>query len=133
MKKSTLPDSFKKRKLLFDGKTTPEQLISYGEMYLQEGRYCEASEFFRKASYPEGQERLRAIAQKEGDSFLYEIATKDSEQDKACLQGWEEVGKQAMGLKKFSHAVRAFQKADNPEALKKAEEALKEVLARDQA
>ena len=132
MKKDALPDSFKKRKLLFDSKSTPEQLISFGERYLQADRLCEASEFFRKASYKEGLDHLKGLAQQKGDSFLYESVTRQAAQDEACRQGWEEIGRQAMGLGKYSHAVRAFQKAENKEALKKAEEALKEVLTRDQ-
>jgi len=132
MKKNALPDSFKKRKLLFESKTIPEQLIALGQRYMEADRLNEASEFFRKAAYKEGLEDLKALAQRKGDSFLYHCITRQSVQDEAWRQGWKEVGRQAMALQKYSHAVCAFQKAENKEALKKAEEALKEVLTRDQ-
>ena len=133
MKKTTIIDSFKKRKLLFDDKTTPEQLISYGECYIEEGRYYEASEFFHKASYSEGLVRLKEKAKQEGDSFLFAAISRQMDQKDKDPKGWEEVGTQAMGQKKYSHAIRAFRETDNKEALKKAEEALKEVLSCDQA
>ncbi len=132
MKKNVLPNSHQKRKLLFDKKTPSERLISYGEMYLQEGRLNEAAELFAKASYQEGMARLRALAIEQGDSFLYGVASRGLEEANN-REAWEALGTKAMELKKYSHAVRAFQKAENEEALKAAEEALREVVSGDKA
>ena len=132
MKKNALPNSQQKRKLLFDQKAPSERLISYGEMYFNEGRLNEAAELFARASYQEGMARLRALAIEQGDSFLYGVASRGSEEGDS-REAWEALGNKAMELKKFSHAVRAFQKAENEELLKAAEEALREVVSGDQA
>jgi len=132
MKKNVLPDSLKRRNLLFDQKAPQERIISYGELFLREGRVNEAAELFTKSSHKVGLEQLKALAIEEGDSFLYEVASKGS--GKGGGPGaWEALGKNAMEREKFSHAVRAFRKAENAELLKAAEEALKEVVSVDKA
>jgi hypothetical protein len=132
MKKNVLPDSQKKRKLLFDQKAPRELIISSGELFLREGRVNEAAELFTKASHTEGLEQLKALAVEEGDSFLYEVASKGSGEG-GGQEVWETLGKNAMEREKFSHAVRAFRKAENAELLKAAEEALKEAVSVDKA
>jgi hypothetical protein len=132
MKKNALPDSQQKRKLLFDKKVPQERIISCGEIYLREGRVNEAAELFAKVSYGEGLDQLKARAIEEGDSFLYEVASKGPGGG-GTPEGWVALGKNAMEREKFSHAVRAFRKAENHELLKAAEEALKEVVSVDKA
>ena len=131
MKKNALPDSLQKRKLLFDKKVPRERIISYGEMFLREGRLNEAAELFIRAAHVEGMEQIRALAIAQGDSFLYSVAAKGSP-DGDKREDWEILGKKAMELKKFSNALRAFKEAENAELLKAAEEALKEVVSVDQ-
>jgi hypothetical protein len=132
MKKNALPNSLQKRKLLFDKKTPPERIISYGEMFLREGRLNEAAELFSLAAHEEGLEEIKALAVEKGDSFLYGVASKGSPEG-GKPEVWETLGKRAMDLKKYTHAVRAFRTAENAELLKEAEEALKEVVSVDKA
>ena len=132
MKKNALLDSQQKRKLLFEKNIPLERLISCGELYLREGRLNEAAELFARASHEEGLAQLRALAVEQGDSFLYSVASKGSKEGDD-RETWEILGKKAMELEKFSHAIRAFQKSGNEEALKAAEEALKEVVSVDKA
>jgi tetratricopeptide (TPR) repeat protein len=132
MKKNALPDSQQKRKLLCDKNVSPERLISCGELYLREGRVNEAAEMFSRASHEKGMADLRALAIEQGDSFLYGLASKGSA-DANSRPAWETLGRRAMELKKYSHAVRAFRKAGEEGLLKIAEEGLKEVLAVDKA
>jgi len=120
MKKRSLPNSKKKRSILYDKKMRAEERIQYGDMFFNEARYVEAAEFYRKASFAEGMERLRVIAKEEGDSFLFELASKGSE-DGQDPRVWEELGKRAFELKKYSHAIRAFRKAGNTALLEQAE------------
>ena len=133
MKKDTLPNSFQKRKILFDKKPLPEQLITYGECFLEAGHLHEAAEFFLKASHKEGLNRLKGLAKEQGDSFLFEVVTRKAGSAAGDLkQEWEEVGNTAMGLKKYSHALRAFTRAGNESAKKQAQEALEEVFTLEQ-
>jgi len=132
MKRNALPNSRQKRKLLFDKKAPRERIISCGEMFLREGRLSEAAEMFSLASHEEGLEQLKALAIEQGDSFLYGLAAKRSER-RESREAWETLGKKAMELKKFTHAMRAFRKADQPELVKAAEEAFKEVVSVDKA
>ncbi len=124
MKKGALPDAYKKRKLLNDTRPAPERLIALGEVHLEQGLLYDAAEFFLKASHEEGLARIRALAVEAGDSFLYSIALSgtDGEGD---ARGWEELGRKAMELKKYTYALRAFQKAGNDSLKAQAEEALK--------
>ena len=132
MKKNALPNSQQKRKLLFDKNIPSERLISCGELYLREERLNEAAELFARASHAEGLAQLRALAVEQGDSFLYGVASKGSEEGDD-REAWETLGKKAMELEKYSHAIRAFRKSENEEALEAAEEALKEVVSVDKA
>lgn len=132
MKKNLLPNSQQKRKLLFDTNIPSERLISCGELYLREGRLNEAAELFARASHKEGLAQLRALALEQGDSFLYGVASKGSKEGDD-REAWETLGKKAMELEKYSHAVRAFRKSENEEALAAAAEALKEVVSVDKA
>jgi hypothetical protein len=132
MKKNALPNSRQKRKLLFDKNTPSERLISCGELYLREGRLNEAAELFARASHEEGMAQLRALALEQGDSFLYGVASKASGEGDD-REAWETLGKKAMELKRYSHAIRAFRRSENEEALQAAEEALKEVVSVDKA
>jgi hypothetical protein len=132
MKKNALLNSQQKRKLLFEKNIPSERLISCGEIYLREGRLNEAAELFARASHAEGLAQLRALAVEQGDSFLYGVASKGSEAGDD-REAWENLGKKALELEKFSHAIRAFRKSENEEALEAAEEALKEVVSVDKA
>ena len=132
MKKKALPNSQQKRKLLFEKNIDSERIISCGELYLGEGRLNETAELFARASHEEGLAQLRALALEQGDSFLYAVASKGSE-DGDDLEAWETLGKKAMELEKYSHAVRAFRKSENEEAFEAAEAALKEVVSVDKA
>ncbi len=132
MRKRKLPDSREKRKLLFNPKTPKERLVAFGEAFLEAGRFTEAYEFFRKASHDEGLDALKALAVEQGDSFLYGLVAKATG-DGENREAWTRLGRKAMELKKFSHAVRAFRNADETELLKQAEEALREVFSIDQA
>jgi hypothetical protein len=132
MKNKALPNSQQKRKLLFDKNPDTERIISYGELFLREGRLNEAAEMFSRVSHEDGLSRLRALALEEGDTYLYGVASRGS-QEEDNREAWETLGKKAMDLGKYSHAVRAFRKSENDEALKAAEEALKEVCSVDKA
>ena len=132
MKKNALLNSQQKRKLLFDKNIPSERLISCGELYLREGCLNEAAELFARASHEEGLAQIRALALEQGDSFLYGVASKGSEEGDD-REAWETLGKKAMELAKYSHAIRAFRKSENEEALEAAEEALKEVFSVDKA
>jgi hypothetical protein len=132
MKRKPLPDSFEKRKLLYDKKIPREQLAALGELFLEEGRPYEAAEFFRRASFQEGLDRLCGLAAEQGDSCLLEFALRGSTEG-AHRADWKALGSKAMELRKYSHAVRAFRKAGDADLLREAEEALKEVLSIEQA
>jgi len=130
MKKNVPLDSHQKRRLLLDKNLPSERLISCGEIYLREGRLNEAAELFARASHAEGLAQLRALAVDQGDSFLYGLASKGSEEGDD-REAWETLGKKAMELEKFSHAIRAFRKSENEESLEAAEAALREVGSLD--
>jgi Flp pilus assembly protein TadD len=129
MKRDSLPDSYRKQKKLHDKKVSVEVLVSLGERFLEQGRFFDASLFFRKADHRAGLERLKTLAMEQGDSFLFQlVVAKDS--GPANRQEWEALGKKAVELGKFSHAVRAFRAAENEEARKKAEDELDRLRSR---
>ena len=124
MKKDSLPNSFKKNRLLHDRKISDESLIEYGELFFESGRLIDAANFFNKVSFQEGLDRLKKVAVEQGDSFLFQNVLRSSHEKEVKVE-WEALGNKAMELKKYSHAIPAFQAAGNEESQKKAEEALK--------
>jgi hypothetical protein len=132
MKKNLLPDCARKRKVLNDGKLSAEQLIALGEAYRESDLLYDAAEFFRKASYDQGLVELSRLALEEGDSFLFGLTARGGT-DEEMRKAWDELGRKAMALKKFSHAIRAFRKSGDEALLQQALEAYKEVERLDQA
>ncbi len=118
MKRTSLPTSKKRRALLYNKKISRTELIEYGDLFFQHQRYVEAAEFYKKASHEQGMDSIVTVARETGDSFLLEIASKGlSRSNGIDPTVWEEVGRKAMELKKYSHALRAFQKAGNESLL----------------
>jgi len=132
MKKDGLPHSFKKQKMICDDKMPREALVSWGERYLEADRVFDAAAFFLKAGHQEGMDRLRRMALDQGDAFLFKLVVQGLP-GQGRPEEWEALGRRAMQLQKFSHAVNAFRAAENEEARKRAEAELAKVCSRPEA
>ncbi|RLA79070.1 MAG: hypothetical protein DRG33_04605 [Deltaproteobacteria bacterium] len=127
-----LPDPIKRREILYGKDTPPEVLVEYGHLYLEEGRWNDAVEFFGRAKYREGLMQLKEIALREGDFFLlYQIGEFLGEEFPPEV--WKELGHRAMEVGKYHFARKAFGQAADAEGLRMAQERIAEVEGRYEA
>ena len=104
-----LPDYRLKQKILYIDKTSPESLISYGDMYWEAGAFSDALDFYARASHTAGMENIRKQALEIGDVFLFQgvVRAQGLELQDA---DWENIAQTAVRLKKFSFAGQALKK-----------------------
>jgi hypothetical protein len=128
MKKSNLPHSFQKHRVIHDPKRSREDLISYGELFMKADQVMDAAAFFTKAQHQEGIDQLKKTAREQGDSFLFKVLVQGLPGE-GKREEWEALGSRAMELGKYSHAVSAFGAAENEEARKRAQEELEKLCS----
>ena len=116
MSKRKLPDYRLKQKILYIDKTSPETLVRYGDLYLEENVPSDALDFYFKAGHTAGLQKIKELALQNGDTFLFQRAAKALSTEPGPFD-WEAVGRRAMELKKYSFARFALEKANNNELL----------------
>jgi len=114
--KRKLPDYRLKQKILYIDKTSPETLVRYGDLYLEENYLSDALEFYIKAGRPAGMEKVKNLAMENGDVFLFQGASRALQLEPG-KSDWENIAKRAMDLKKYAFARHALEKANNTELL----------------
>jgi len=107
-----LPDYRLKQKILYLDKTSPDDLIRYGNLFLEAGAYSDALDFFQKSNNNEGIQKIKNIAYDSGDVMLFQRAAKALNMELSSLE-WENIGKKAMELKKYFFARHALEKTNN--------------------
>jgi hypothetical protein len=111
-----LPDYRLKQKFLYLDSTSPDDLISYGDSFLEAGAYSDALDFFQKSNHNEGIQKIKNIAFDSGDVMLFQHASKALNLELSSSD-WENIGKKAMELKKYFFARHALEKTNNEEML----------------
>lgn len=102
-----LPDPLEKREILYSPETPRQELIAYGEAFLESGLAMDALDFFVQARSDEHLQRFLADAIEAGDLFTFE----------KCLRGLgrnaeppelEALGRNAdaKGLHRFAQRAR---------------------------
>jgi tetratricopeptide (TPR) repeat protein len=122
-----LPDSLKRRDILYGQNTPAEVLREYGELYLHEGKPNDAVEFFGQASYKEGLQRIRRMAMEEGDLFLFSRAT-EFLQEEVPAGDWRKLGRKALEKGKYLFALKCFEKIGDREGIHETREKLGEQI-----
>jgi hypothetical protein len=111
-----LPDYRLKQKILYLDSTSPDDLINYGDSFLETGAYSDALDFFQKSNHNEGIQKIKDIAFESGDVMLFQRAAKALNLELSSPD-WENIGKRAMELKKYFFARHALEKTNNEEML----------------
>lgn len=109
-----LPDYRLKQKILYIDKTSPESLISYGDLYWEAGALSDALDFYARASHTAGMEKIRKQALESGDVFLFQGAVRAQGLELRDAD-WENIAQTAVRLKKFSFAGHASKKIGDAE------------------
>ncbi len=122
-----LPDSLKRRDILYGQNTPAEVLREYGDLYLHEGKPNDAVEFFGQASYKEGLQRTRRMAMEEGDLFLFSRAT-EFLQEEVPAGDWRKLGRKALEKGKYLFALKCFEKIGDREGIHETREKLGEQI-----
>lgn len=111
-----LPDSLKRRDILYGQNTPAEVLREYGDLYLHEGKPNDAVEFFGQARYKEGLQDIRRMAMEEGDLFLFSRAT-EFLQEEVSAEDWKKLGTKALEKGKYLFALKCFEKIGDKEGI----------------
>ncbi len=116
MSSRKLPDYNLKQKILYVDHTSPEVLQNYGNLFLEEGSLSDTLDFYEKAKYREGMQKIKEMAYDAGDVMLFQRAAKalNLELNKT---DWENIGRKAAALKKYSFAQHALERAGDQETL----------------
>jgi tetratricopeptide (TPR) repeat protein len=113
---SKLPDSLKRRDILYGQNTPAEVLREYGDLYLHEGKLNDAVEFFGQGHYKEGLQGIRRMAMEEGDLFLFSRAT-EFLQEEVSAEDWKKLGRKALEKGKYLFALKCFEKIGDKEGI----------------
>ncbi|HDQ03716.1 MAG TPA: hypothetical protein ENN23_03970 [Deltaproteobacteria bacterium] len=116
MGKNKLPDYKLKQKLLYVDNTKADVLKSYGDLFYDKGYISDALDFYKKAGDMEGLEKIKSVAFESGDVMLFEFAAKALDIE-LSPSDWKSIGQKAAGLKKYTFAKHALEKADDQEGL----------------
>ena len=111
-----MPDYRLKQKILYIEKVNPNVLQNYGDMFLEEGFFPDALDFYQKANYNSGMQKIKDIAFDQGDVMLFQQAAKALHLELKTAD-WESIGQKAIDLKKYFFAKHALEKANNEEML----------------
>jgi tetratricopeptide (TPR) repeat protein len=129
---SKLPDSLKRRDILYGQNTPAEVLREYGDLFLHEGKLNDAVEFFGQACYKEGLQRIRQVAMEEGDLFLFSRAT-EFLQEEVSAEDWRKLGKKALEKGKHLFALKCFEKIGDREGIEETRKKLGETTQDQEA
>ena len=111
-----LPDYRLKQKMLYIENTSADDLINYGNLFLEGGALSEALDFFQKANHNKGIEKIKNLAIDSGDFMLFQHAAKAMNLE-LLPYDWETIGEKAIELKKYFFARHALEKANNEDML----------------
>ncbi len=99
-----------KRELLNNPRAKKEELIGWGDRYLQEGLIHDALAFYEKAGAIHGIEQVFEKAWREGDVFLIKHTARLLQRVLSSTQ-WQEVGRRAEEKQKYFFALQAYEEA----------------------
>ncbi|HBH87250.1 MAG TPA: hypothetical protein DDY17_06595 [Syntrophaceae bacterium] len=107
-----LPSYREKQRILYIDHRSERDLIAYGDAFLEAGKISDAVEFYQRANYTAGLEKIRDMAEQSGDVMLFQQVMKPLKQT-VSDEAWNEIGKRALDLKKYSFALHAFENSNN--------------------
>ena len=111
-----LPDYRLKQKILYVDHTGTETFKNYGDLFFSEGNFSDALDFYQKANFSEGLQKIKSAACESGDVMLFGLAAKALDIELKTTD-WENIGRIALGFKKYLFARHALGKANNEELL----------------
>ena len=111
-----LPDYHLKQKILYIDHTGLEILQNYGDLFFAEGNFSDALDFYQKATFTDGLQKIKNAALESGDVMIFARAAKALNMEPTPAD-WESIAQIALGLKKYSFARHALEKANNDELL----------------
>jgi hypothetical protein len=113
-----LPDYKEKQKILYVDKKPAKDLIAYGDQYLEANHISDAAEFYQRAGHTSGLEKIRNMALDSGDVMMFQQMIKALNREVSDGE-WNDIGRKAMDLKKYTFALAAFEKSANAAMLEK--------------
>jgi hypothetical protein len=109
-----LPDSIRKRDILYSEATPAAELVEYGQVFLQHDRLWDAVEFFGNAKNEEGLRQVKEAGIEVGDAYLLRRIERLLE-GAVQPQDWVRLGEQAWKMQKYQDALEGFSRGGDEE------------------
>lgn len=122
------PSFLKKKEILFSAKTPREDLIIWGDRFLEEMRLHDALAFYRQAGHLEGVARIRETAIQKGDFFLFREAQDGLDPGNAAREELGLLAKNAEAAGRWHDARKAFEQLRDPKGIRRAQEGLQALM-----
>ncbi len=122
------PSFLKKKEILFSAKTPREDLILWGDRFMEETRLHDALAFYRQAGHLVGVARIRETAIQRGDFFLFREALDGLDFDNADPEELGLLARNAEAAGRWHDARKAFEQLHDPEGIRRAQEGLQALM-----
>ncbi len=122
------PSFLKKKEILFSAKTPREDLILWGDRFMEEMRLHDALAFYRQAGHREGLARIRETAVERGDFFLFREALDGIDLGGADPEELRLLAQRAEAAGRWQDAKRAFEQLHDPQGIRRAQEGLEALM-----
>ncbi|MDA1142963.1 MAG: hypothetical protein O3B01_30750 [Planctomycetota bacterium] len=109
-----IPDSVKKRDILYGENTDPAELSDLGRQYLADERFWEAVEFFYRAKDNAGIAEVKNAGIEMADSYLLQRLEKLETGD-VTEADWLSLAENALAAEKFRDAIEGFERGGQAE------------------
>jgi hypothetical protein len=109
-----IPDSVKKRDILYGDNTDPEELSELGGLYLAEERFWEAVEFYDAAKDDTGIAKVKNAGIEMADSYLLRRLEK-MEIGNVTESDWLSLAENALTAEKIRDAIEGFERGGQSE------------------
>ncbi|MDP6116494.1 MAG: hypothetical protein QGF00_11700 [Planctomycetota bacterium] len=111
---ANIPDSVKKRDILYGDSTDPEELSELGGQYLAEERFWEAVEFYDAAKDDTGIAKVKNAGIEMADSYLLRRLEK-MEIGNVTESDWLSLAENALTAEKIRDAIEGFERGGQSE------------------
>jgi hypothetical protein len=122
-----LPGFLERKERLFSPKTSREELIHWGDRYLEADRVHDAVAFYRQAGHEDGLKRVRERAVDDGDVMLFQEALDGMDPPDADPREWSHLARQAEAGGRWQDALKAYERLQDERGLQRVKESIRTI------
>jgi hypothetical protein len=123
------PKYLEQKEVLFSPKTPKEELIRWGDRFLNAKRLHDAVAFYAQAGYQDGLQKIRQLASEEGDVCLFREALNGMDTTSADPNEWAQLAERAETRGRWHDAQEAYEQIKDSRGLQRVKEAIGRIMA----